>query len=192
MAKVPKKQCQHYMHTRGASGRLVAAPEGDKVILSASSARAACRWGRRWNANPEMCCGRRGTSMAWWNGNPAPVSSVLPDPRGALPWMVTSLTCAITSEVALVGIYTLDQIMGVPIWGSRTAGLCWSRTAGLCWSRTAGLRWSSGGDRPTLSLPTQSMIRQVLIDHLTACSNGPVVSHLSKSQLWCVVIADIV
>ena len=48
--------------------------------------------------------------MAWWNGNPEPVNSVLPDPRGALPWMstnmwmVTSLTCAITLEVALVGI----------------------------------------------------------------------------------------
>ena len=42
--------------------------------------------------------------MAWWNENPEPVNSVLPDPRGALPWMVTSLTCAITLEVALVGI----------------------------------------------------------------------------------------
>lgn len=66
--------------------------------------------------------------MAWWNGNPEPVNSVLPDPRGGLPWMVTSLTCAVTLEVALVGI--LWTIMGVPIRGSRTAGLCWSSGVG--------------------------------------------------------------
>ena len=112
--------------------------------------------------------------MAWWNRNPEPVNSVLPDPRGALPWMVTSLTCAVTLEVALVGILGPN---GCANTGERDS---WSMLEQ--WDRGAGqlVCWSSGGDRPTLSLPTQSMILRVLIDHPTACSKGPVVSHLSK------------